>query len=182
MAKKYQLGLFHGRFQHIHLGHQKIIDQMLDECEQGVLLVGNCQAQRTARNPFTVLERLNLIKRVYGDRKDLIIGYFPDLPKAPETEEEYSQWGDWILEFAKFWTNRLPNVVYGGDETKLEWLYKNHLGKIELVKVRRKELLISATDLKELIRQNKEDEWKNSVDPKLHDQYQRLREIVSSSR
>lgn len=179
MSKQYKVGLFHGRFNHIHLGHQKIIDRMLDECDQSILLIGNCQAQRTDRNPFNVLERIDLIRRIYNNHSNLIIGFFPDLPEVPQTEQEYSKWGDWILEFAKFWLNgQVPDVIYGGDETKLDWLYKNHLDNLRFVKVPRQELPISSTSLKELLQKGKEEEWKESTDLKIHGQYQKLREII----
>jgi nicotinamide mononucleotide adenylyltransferase len=33
MNKKYKCGLYIGRFQPIHIGHEAIIRQMFDECE-----------------------------------------------------------------------------------------------------------------------------------------------------
>ena len=42
MAKyKYKFGLFHGRFQHVHVGHQKIVDKMLSECRKQFYLLVN---------------------------------------------------------------------------------------------------------------------------------------------
>ena len=89
---KYNIGLFHGRFEHVHKGHQKIIDRMLKECKKSIILVGNCQALRTERNPFTILERINLIKKIYGNKNNLIIGFFPDLPNVPKSKKEYENW------------------------------------------------------------------------------------------
>ena len=177
---KYRVGLFHGRFQHIHLAHQKVIDRMLEECELGILLIGNAQAQRTFKNPFNILERLDLIKRIYKDHPRLVIGFFPDLPKAPTTKAEYAQWGTWIIEFCKLWADNIPEVIYGGDDTKLEWLYVEY-PQIELVKVPRKELPISATEIKDLLRRASKKEWEQFTDSRIHDQYNRLKNIVWST-
>jgi len=176
--KKYKLGLFHGRFEHIHKGHQKIIDQMLDECEQAVLLIGNCQAQRTAKNPFTILERINLVKKIYGNKKNLLIGFFPDLPEVPKTKKDYEKWGDWIISFCKYYVNDIPDVVYSGSEAKTEWLYAKY--KIKLAKIQREELPISATKTKDLLKENNKDEWETIADKKIHSEYDRLRNIVLS--
>ena len=98
MIKKYKhkFGLFHGRFQHIQLGHQRIIDKMLLECQEAILLIGECQSYGSERNPFNILDRIDLIKRIYGNNKRLKIGFFPDLHDVPKTEKEYSEWGDWM--------------------------------------------------------------------------------------
>jgi len=175
---KYNLGLFHGRFEHIHKGHQKIINQMLKECKKCVLLVGNCQALRTEKNPFTILERINLIRKVYKNKKNFIVGFFPDLPYVPKTRKQYEKWGDWILGFCNYYAGASPNVVYSGDEAKTELLYGKK--KIKLVKIPREELPISATKIKDLLKQNKKTEWKSITDKKIHSEYNKLRKIVLS--
>lgn len=175
---KYNLGLFHGRFEHIHKGHQKIIDRMLKECKKSVLLVGNCQALRTEKNPFTIIERINLIKKIYGNKRNVILGFFPDLPNVPKSKKEYKEWGDWILSFCEYHSGSFPNVVYSGDEAKTELLYGKK--KIKLIKIPREELLISATKIKDLLRQNKRKEWNSITDKKIHSEYDRLRKIVLS--
>lgn len=177
---KYNLGLFHGRFEHIHKGHQEIIDQMLKECQKVILLVGNCQAQRTRKNPFTILERIELINKVYGKRKNLFVGFFPDRPKVPKTKKEYSEWGDWIISFCKYYGFKVPNVVYSGEEAKTDWLYSKY--KIKKIKVSRKEIPISSTKIKELFKKNEIMEWKDITDKKIHPDYNRLRKIFLSSK
>ncbi len=177
---KYNLGLFHGRFEHIHKGHQRIIDQMLKECKQAVVLIGNCQAQRTKKNPFTILERLELINKIYGKQKNLFIGFFPDRPNVPKTKKEYLEWGGWIISFCKYYGFNVPNVIYSGEEAKTEWLYSRY--KPKLVKISRKEVPISATKIKEILQKNKKKDWKEITDKRIHSDYNRLRKIVLSSK
>lgn len=176
---KYNLGLFHGRFQHIHKGHQKIIDSMLNECEKGLLLVGNCQVLRTEKNPFNILERVDLIKKIYGNEGNFVIGFFPDLPYIPKTKEEYEEWGNWILDFCRYYTNSVPDAVYSGNGAKTEWLYRKY--KLDLIKISREELPISATNIRDLLRDNKKEEWKKMTDEKIHSEYNKLKEIISLS-
>ena len=175
---KYNIGLFHGRFEHVHKGHQKIIDRMLKECKKSIILVGNCQALRTEKNPFTILERINLIKKIYGNKNNLIIGFFPDLPNVPKSKKEYENWGDWILGFCDYYSGSTPNIVYSGDEAKTEWLYGKK--RIRLIKIPRQELPISATKTKDLLKQGKKEEWKSITDNKIHSDYDKLRKIVLS--
>lgn len=169
----YKVGLFHGRFQHIHLGHQKIIDKMLLDCQEVILLIGECQAYGSERNPFNILDRINLIKTIYN--KKLRIGFFPDLHKVPKTEEEYSGWGDWIISFCRFFTGRYPDVVYGGNEIKMEWIYKNYT--ISFEKMDRDDL--SATHLREYLLQENKSAWENITDPKIHSWFSKLRKIIT---
>lgn len=180
MAKKYKhkFGLFHGRFQHIHLGHQKIIDKMLSECKEAILLVGESHSYGSKRNPFNILDRIDLIKRIYGNNKRLKIGFFPDLYNVPKSEKEYSEWGDWIISFCQFYAGKTPDVVYGGSETKLKWIYKNH--KIKFEKVDRDD--ISATQLRENLLEGNKSAWQKITDPKIHSRFSYLKSIVSKIR
>ncbi|HNZ86688.1 MAG TPA: hypothetical protein PLD95_03680 [bacterium] len=175
MAKyKYKFGLFHGRFQHVHVGHQKIVDKMLSECREAILLVGECQSYGSKRNPFNILDRIYLIKQIYGDNKRLKIGFFPDPHNTPKTEREYSEWGNWIISFCQFYTGKIPDVVYGGSETKLEWIYINY--KIGFEKVDRDD--ISATQLREYLLRGNISAWQKITDPKIHSCFQYLRKII----
>lgn len=176
---KYNIGLFHGRFEHIHKGHQKVLKIMFKECKKVVLLIGNSQAYGTYKDPFNVLERVELIKKIYGNKKNFIIGFFPDLKDIPRTKEEYARWGEWILSFCRYYSNgKIPDIVYSGGEAKTELLYGKK--KIKIKKIPREELPISATETKELLRKDKKEDWKLITDERIHSEYNRLRRIVLS--
>ncbi|MFW6008064.1 MAG: adenylyltransferase/cytidyltransferase family protein [archaeon] len=68
MNKSFELGLFCGRFQHIHKGHQNIIDIGLQLCNKLLILVGSAQEKGTKRNPLFVDTRINLIKNIYNEQ------------------------------------------------------------------------------------------------------------------
>lgn len=62
---KYDLLVFIGRFQPLHLGHQEVIERALSLSERVLVLVGGEGKARSTRNPFTYLERRNMIKTVF---------------------------------------------------------------------------------------------------------------------
>jgi nicotinamide-nucleotide adenylyltransferase len=61
-------GLYIGRFQPYHLGHQAVIHKIAEEVGEIIIVVGSAQASHTPENPFTAGERLSMI---YGALKDL---------------------------------------------------------------------------------------------------------------
>ena len=60
MAKKI-LTVYIGRFQPLHLGHVSILRQALDSSDLVLVLVGSSFAARTIKNPFTFIERADMI-------------------------------------------------------------------------------------------------------------------------
>lgn len=65
--KVYDLLVFIGRFQPIHLGHQQVIDRALELSKNVLVLVGSAGVARSTRNPFTFEERKSMIKAIYPD-------------------------------------------------------------------------------------------------------------------
>ncbi len=56
-------GLYVGRFQPMHLGHLKAIQYILGEVDEVVIVVGSTQISHELNNPFTVGERISMIRR-----------------------------------------------------------------------------------------------------------------------
>lgn len=63
----YDLLVFIGRFQPLHLGHQEVIERARKLAKNVLVLVGSAGVARSARNPFTYGERSQLIKSIYPD-------------------------------------------------------------------------------------------------------------------
>lgn len=55
-------GLFIGRFQPVHLGHDHIIKEILNKCDEIVLVIAAAQESFNIKNPFTASERLVMLK------------------------------------------------------------------------------------------------------------------------
>lgn len=54
-------GLMIGRFQPIHLGHLKGIQQILKEVNEIIILIGSAQYSHSLNNPFTAGERIMMV-------------------------------------------------------------------------------------------------------------------------
>ncbi|HPJ30231.1 MAG TPA: nicotinamide-nucleotide adenylyltransferase [Methanothrix sp.] len=54
-------GLYIGRFQPYHLGHQAILQKIVEEVDEIVVGLGSAQASHTLDNPFTAGERISMI-------------------------------------------------------------------------------------------------------------------------
>jgi nicotinamide-nucleotide adenylyltransferase len=61
-------GLYIGRFQPYHLGHQAVIHKIVEEVDEVVIAIGSAQVSHTPENPFTAGERMTMI---YGALEDL---------------------------------------------------------------------------------------------------------------
>lgn len=87
--KVYDLLVFIGRFQPLHLGHQEVIDKAQVLAKRVLVLVGSAGVARSIRNPFTYEERSTIIKNVY-----------PDVLTAPIHDHTYNDTA-WVLEVQK---------------------------------------------------------------------------------
>ncbi len=77
--KKYRIGIFIGRFCPIHLGHMRVIEQLLkDFGENHLILIGSCNSSWSLRNFFSYKDRKDFIKSLYPNVK--LLG-LPDYPE-----------------------------------------------------------------------------------------------------
>lgn len=92
---KYKHGLSIMRAQPFHIGHAKMIEKMLRECEQVTIVLGSIQEQGTERNPLNYTTRKKMIQNVYRNRPEYprlkIIGLF-DINNPAE-------WAEYVLDF-----------------------------------------------------------------------------------
>jgi nicotinamide-nucleotide adenylyltransferase len=62
-----QRGLFIGRFQPFHLGHLKVIRDILHEVDELLIVLGSPQYSHRIENPFTAGERIVMIRNAIGE-------------------------------------------------------------------------------------------------------------------
>lgn len=55
-------GVLIGRFQPFHLGHLSLVKQALKKCDKLILLVGSAHQAPTPKNPWSFLDRANMIQ------------------------------------------------------------------------------------------------------------------------
>ncbi len=81
MTHKY--GVLIGRFQTFHIGHQSIINQIIDNGLEPIIFVGSAQEFNTKKNPYHVLDRIAMIKLVYPEARVFAL-------------EDKSCWTKWV--------------------------------------------------------------------------------------
>ncbi|MCX2819306.1 nicotinamide-nucleotide adenylyltransferase [Haladaptatus sp. F3-133] len=65
-------GLYVGRFQPFHKGHERVVDDIMDDVDEVVVAVGSAQKSHTLRNPFTAGERVSMITKALEDRDETV--------------------------------------------------------------------------------------------------------------
>ncbi len=55
-------GLYIGRFQPYHLGHQAVLEKIARETDEIIVVIGSAQESHTLENPFTAGERMEMIR------------------------------------------------------------------------------------------------------------------------
>jgi nicotinamide-nucleotide adenylyltransferase len=60
-------GLYIGRFQPYHHGHQAVLEKIAGEMDEIVIVIGSAQESHTPENPFTGGERMEMIYAALGD-------------------------------------------------------------------------------------------------------------------
>ena len=66
MDKKTDFGVFIGRFQPLHLGHEHTIRHALERVQRLIVLVGSANVARDPRNPFTFEDRVAMIRSAFA--------------------------------------------------------------------------------------------------------------------
>lgn len=141
-----------GRFQPMHNGHLEAIEGILSRHKQLILIIGSSQESRTPKNPFTALERKEMITNTLKDsnlysRTKIIL--LPD-------ENHHERWVEKVLEIAKS-----ADVVYSGN-----WLVQSLLKPNYEVHTMKSKVKISATKIREMIRA-KDKNWVKFVPDKI---------------
>ena len=148
MEKKYKCGLYVGRFQPIHIGHESIIRRMLNECEQVIIAVGSAQESGTIRNPFTFEQRADLIINVFYQQA--IAGRMSVIPISDrENPSNDASWGDYLFRSVYNLTGVIPDAVYEGEEEERSTWYDNW--RVSIERVSRLDVPVSATQLREAL-------------------------------
>lgn len=149
-----KIGLVHGRFQPFHNGHKFLVDEMLKECDLGVILIGSA-IKNDEKNIFDIGIRKQMIRSIYGENKKLLIGANIDLD-SPYAED--AQWDVVFSSCVLSLTGYLPTHIYTGDNYTVRW----ERVRPEFRKFKRYDE-ISATDVRKLLNEKNFDAVKKLV-------------------
>ena len=171
---KLQLGLFIGRFQPFHRGHESIIRKMLEECEQVIIVIGSAQESDTELNPFRYEYRRLMIQKVFPDyyNRIIILG-IADRAKPSDDES----WGEYLLNTIYKNIGMMPDVIYQGGENKHTHWFDSF--DISIVNIDRELLKVSATEIRKAILEENFDFYKKFMPEALYSEFTNLREILN---
>lgn len=178
--KVFKTGIIVGRFQHIHTGHEKIISIGQSLCDKLLIFIGSYGAEVSKRNPFSYEYRKELIYKIYKkevDEGSIIIKPLKDL----ENPDELSPvWGNYVIDSAtKVFDEKTECIIYGKDKDIFKCFPKETVKNITEVLVDRKLFNISATKMREYLKNNKKEDWKKYANSKIYDEYDILREKLA---
>ncbi len=123
-SKRYKHGLAVMRCQPFHIGHKRIIDRMLKECELITIVIGSIQEKDTELNPFNFPDRKEMVMQVYAHKGIFVTG-LPDLGDPPN-------WGAFVLDHVNELCNTPVDVYYAGTKADLSCFTKKDVEIIEI--------------------------------------------------
>ena len=111
-----KLGVLIGRFQvpEMHEGHRFIVRQMLEQCDQVLILFGSANRTRSVKNPFT-----------YGERRISARKLFPTILTAPLNDYLYND-SQWMADVAATIETARGQVSYDFEKHVEVVLYGHH--------------------------------------------------------
>lgn len=176
--KPYDVGLVCGRFQTFHKGHEKLVETGLMLCDRLIILVGSAQECGTERNPLNINTRTKIIKEIYGDSPNIMVYGLADLTNENDIRPE---WGRYLLDNTHRYIHKNPELmIYGNDESRSNWFAKKDLKNTTELIINREALPICATQLRQLMVEDRREEWMELVNPRLHKMYDEIRgELMS---
>lgn len=140
------------RAQPLHLGHARVINRMLAQCEHVTILLGSAQEHGTDKNPFSYFERRAMLRNVFGD--SITVSGINDINR-PDLWPEYIM-GCALTRFPKL---PAPDAYYAG--SGIDAAPFAHTGMHIEIEVRND---LSGTKLRAIMDEGF-NHWKNWVDP-----------------
>ena len=146
------LGIIIGRFQPLHDGHKEIIRKASKLCDKLLIVVGSANVARTIKNPWTYIERRDLIQ-TFLNREGLD---YEDAQVIPINDYKYSdtQWMLDVQEIVNLHTGYDNKILFGFDKQGndyLKWFPQYGFHNIEST------LQINATEIRTRLFRDREE-------------------------
>lgn len=175
--KKYNIGLYIGRFQPFHNGHLYMVQEALKQCEFLIIAIGSAQEKRTEKNPFDDYERYRFIRSAlhadgYHITKDYIIIGINDR----EDKADNSSWGEYLMKQVLVQTGYLPDVCFTGEEQiRQHWF---DTVAIDEVAIKRDIIPVSATQVREAVKNNDQKLFESLVPRGVRVWWEEIKEVL----
>lgn len=169
----FKYGIVVGRFQHIHSGHEKLINTGLNVCEKLLVYITVSDKGENEKNPYTYDYRKSLLEIIYSE--EIKSGKLIIQPMNDLTVLDIS-WGKEVLDSAKSILGEYPNcIIYGKDKNILNCFPKDMVDNITEIIIDRKTLEISATEMRKYMLEDNEKEWQKYANPRIYNKYNELK-------
>lgn len=115
------------RIQPLHRGHFRIINRMIQDCRTVIVCLGSAQKSREEHDPWTVEERIQMIRNIYGSysNKGEFLGCRVKIvPLEDLGASNPEQWTDYIFEKLDKLGMAEPTDYYTGSVADAYW-YKH---------------------------------------------------------
>ena len=156
------VALIVSRFQPLHNGHINLILKAMVENDIVIIGLGSRNQEKSYNNPFSVKQRMNMLKKVFGDSSKLKI-----IPIADIEAQSKKEWVDYVYDEINKMNLPQPNRYYAGDKINSGWYeketnkYTNKKPEIILLD-RFESKIMSGTMIRQSI-SNEDSEWKKYV-------------------
>ena len=135
--KVFNTGIIVGRFQHIHNGHEKIINIGRSLCETLLIFVGSAGEKTSSRNPYDYEYRKNLIEMIYKEdikKGNVIIKPLKDLENKDDSQLRLGLNEIYARHHCTFKTPEIADYFkskswYSADETLTSEMMNNHMSE-----------------------------------------------------
>jgi hypothetical protein len=185
MKKPYRLAICSGRYQHIHKIHEFMINTGLDVAERVIVFIGEAEKNRTANNPFTWMERKELIELIFDKEvNDGKLVVYP-LTGLGEFNMHVSEWCNYACENAHAIMGIKPDLIIEGPDKRAMSFFKpgdmdyiSELVIAEGIIDNGQYLKFRGTEIRKYLLFGDFNIWKNYVNEKLWDKFSKLRKIL----
>jgi len=145
----YKTGLACMRLQPLHIGHKRLIDKMLVECERVYIAIGSAQEEGTDRNPISYLNRRRSIESLYVEE------WLSDKIRVVPAKDinDFPNWSTFVV-------NLIPDIIdkyYAGtegDASAFKLYPPKNYPNIEIEILDREDFPVTATEIRKLFKQN----------------------------
>lgn len=181
VLKIFKTGIIVGRFQHIHNGHEKIINIGRSLCDTLLIFIGSYGVEKSLKNPYDYEYRKELITKIYKEdieNGNVIIKPLRDLKNKDELSPK---WGRYVISSATEILEKSPEcIIYGKDKDIFKCFDKETVRNMTEILVDRNVFNISATKMREFLLEDRKSEWEKYANPAIYDEYDNLRNLVTS--
>ena len=177
-SMKNKTGLYIGRFQPFHNGHMYMVREALKNCDHLIIAIGSAQEARTEKNPFTNMERSLAIAcsipLVDADRVTIVS------INDRKNKADNSSWGEYLLKEVEELSGMRPDICFTGEEqVRQHWF---DTVEIEEVVIKRDIIPISATQVREVIKNNDQELFNSLVPKGTQAMWNLMREVLKDER